>query len=434
MAGDIRRDLVHVVAVNSGKLMEWIDWKEETTVTTPLLLEQIRSALQGEQDALSNRHILIDLNNRSLVGAVDADQGLITTHFLDELLDLMLGEGESQDPWAVCSTCTARDRCTASQSVQRLRDVQEGPFIRSQIKVALQTSHQRGDIHITARELRATLSYILFGVHDCQEMHDDPGIRPEFFSNRAFDANSPQRQGDLLSDLLRFDPALESHPAVDRWLKKTKKFSGLDLSSARRLAWLTTTPDALPDRDGLNLYQGRSLDRFRRVPFMSEEEKDSLLRELCHGIARLEDLPQEAFERMEGVPLKVTPRTPTESAFWVVKPRSRFYLDAPLRRNEGVDVLHTHLHLTYTPTKGLPETLRIGLELFHLLLDLAVGVQLVGSSQEGVFANLEIFTQRLAQEDARELHAWHPSRQGQTDCIKVVRRNDQQWLVREALA
>ena len=71
LAGGVCRDLVHVVAVNSGKLMEWIDWKEENNNGTPLLLEQIRAALQGEQDALNERHVLIDLNNRSLVGAVD---------------------------------------------------------------------------------------------------------------------------------------------------------------------------------------------------------------------------------------------------------------------------------------------------------------------------------------------------------------------------
>ena len=432
LAGGVRRDLVHVVAVNSGKLMEWIDWKDENSNETPLLLKQIRFALQDEQEALNERHILIDLNNRSLVGAVDQGGNDITTGFLDELLKRMLGDDAPQTPWADCSTCSARDRCTAWASVQCLRDEQQGQLIRQQLKDALQASHQRGEIHITARELRATLSYIFFGVHDCQELHDDPGIHPQRFADRAFDAGSKQRQGELLDELCRFDPALESHPAVDRWLKKTKDFAGLQLASARRLAWFTASPDSLPDR--INLYQGQSLERFRRVPFMSETEKDDLLDKLCWGIAHLEDLPEEAFIKSEGVPLKITPRTPTESAFWVVKPWSRFRLEAPLPRSEGLEVLHTNLHLIYLTSKGQEETLRIGLELFHLLLDLAAGVQLAGAGQEGVFANLEIFTQRLAQEDARELHAWHPMQENQVDCIKVECRGDQQCLVREVLA
>lgn len=431
LTGEVRRGLVHVVAVNSGKLMEWIDWKDANNNETPLLLEQIRSALQGEQDALNERHILIDLNNRSLVGAVDHGTKNITTRFLDELLDRMLGENELQDPWIDCSTCSARDRCSAWTSVQHLRDEQQGIFIRKQLKDALQACHQRGEIHITARELRASLSYIFFGIHDCQELHDDPGIRPQNFAERAFDAVSPQRQGELLVELCRFDPALESHPAVDRWLKKTKSFAGLNLASARRLAWFTTSPDCLPGR--ISLYQGRSLERFRQVHFMSEANKEGLLHDLCRGVARLEDLPQEAFDKNDGVPFKITPRTPTESAFWVVKPWSCFRLDAPLPKDEGLEVLHTHLHLIYSPAKGQEETLLIGLELFHLLLDLANGVQLAGAGQESIFANLEIFTQRLAQEDARELHAWHPMREGQVDRIKVECRSDQQWLVREAL-
>lgn len=430
LAGEVRRSLVHVVAVNSGKLMEWIDWKDKNNNETPLLLEQIRSALQGEQEALNERHVLIDLNNRSLVGAVDHGKNDITTGFLDELLKRMLGDDALH--WADCSTCSARDRCTAWASVQYLRDEQQGPLIRQQLKDALQASHQRGEIHITARELRATLSYIFFGVHDCQELHDDPGIHPKSFADRAFDAGSKQRQGELLDELCRFDPALESHPAVDRWLKKTKDFASLKLASARRLAWFTTSPDSLPGR--ISLYQGQSLERFRRVPFMSEAEKGGLLRQLCLGIAHLEDLPEEAFKKSGGVPLKITPRTPTESAFWVVKPWSRFRLEAPLPRSEGLEVLHTHLHLMYIPTKGQEETLRIGLELFQLLLDLAAGVQLAGAGQEGVFANLEIFTQRLAQEDSREIHAWHPMRENQVDCIKVECRGDQQHLVREVLA
>jgi len=435
LAGGVRRDLVHVVAVNSGKLMEWIEWKDGNNSETPLLLEQIRSALQGEQDALNERHVLIDLNNRSLVGAVDQSENDITTGFLDALLKRMLGNDAPQDPWSDCPTCSARDRCSAWSSVQHLRDEQQGTLIRQQLKDALQACHQRGEVHITARELRATLSYIFFGIHDCRELHDDPGIRPESFADRAFAAGSRQRQGELLAELCRFDPALESHPAVDRWLKKTKGFAGLPLASARRLAWFTASPkppDGLPDR--INLYQGRSLERFRRVPLMSMAENEELLHDLCDGIARLEDLPEEAFEKCDGVPLKITPRTPTESAFWVVKPWSRFRLEAPLPRSEGLEVLHNALHLIYTPAKGQEETLRIGLELFHLLLELEAGVQLAGAGQEGIFANLEIFTQRLAQEDARELHAWHPMRESQVDRIKVERRDSRQWLVREALA
>src|SRR5260370_39709031 len=107
--------------------------------------------------------------------------------------------------------------------------------------------------------------------------------------------------------------------------------------------------------------------------------------------------------RSDGLPLRVTPRTPPDSAFWVIKPWAPFTLTAPLPpTTHGLEMLHTPLVLTYRYLDGSKEQLPIGLELFHLLLELKDGMQLSGIGQEGVFAHLEIFVQRLAQEDSGE--------------------------------
>jgi hypothetical protein len=78
--------------------------------------------------------------------------------------------------------------------------------------------------------------------------------------------------------------------------------------------------------------------------------------------------------------------------------------------------------------------LPIGLELFHLLLALKDGAQLSGAGQEGIFAHLEIFTQRLAQEDARELHGWNPAHESEVSRVHVEAHGVRQLLVREALS
>jgi hypothetical protein len=185
------------------------------------------------------------------------------------------------------------------------------------------------------------------------------------------------------------------------------------LASARRRAWfewddaryaaLQLPTDALP------LFGGQHLDRFRRVPLMNEDERAVLCRDLCLGIARLEDLPEAAFSREAGLPLRIQPRTPTESAFWVVKPWQAFSpgsTPATYRRRSGSAAYASAADLWLRgrwrgAVANWPGT-------FHLLLALKDGAQLAGAGQEGVFAHLEIFTQRLAQEDARELHGWHP--------------------------
>ena len=68
----------------------------------------------------------------------------------------------------------------------------------------------------------------------------------------------------------------------------------------------------------LELAHGRHIRVFRDLPIREHTHAD-LRRKLCAGISRLEDLPPNALDRPDAVPLRVTPRTPTETAFWVEK-------------------------------------------------------------------------------------------------------------------
>lgn len=71
---------------------------------------------------------------------------------------------------------------------------------------------------------------------------------------------------------------------------------------------------------------------------------------------------------------------------------------------------------------GSEEQLLLGAELFHILLELKDGVQLSDAASADIFANLAIFTQRLAQEDNRELYAWNPIEDDRIFhvCIKMM--------------
>jgi hypothetical protein len=117
---------------------------------------------------------------------------------------------------------------------------------RQRLFEALQGVHLRGEIHITMRELRAALVYVLFGIHFCDDYHSDLAMDAVPYWDRAFLANSVARQGEVLRELARFDPALETHPQIDRYLlsdppqdvKMTApRYSHLTLASARRRAF-----------------------------------------------------------------------------------------------------------------------------------------------------------------------------------------------------
>jgi hypothetical protein len=423
---DYARENLRIIAINSGKLLEWIESHDEPTYLTT----QLRQALLDEPVRLDPGFRLIDLNRRSLVGGVDLASGRLSVDFLDTLLDRLLGVEEN--PWQPCRTCSAQHRCTAWRSVQSLRDTELGPRLRARLTDALQACHQRGEVHITARELRAALSYILFGVHDCAELHENPELRPSGYYQRAFDMNAPQRQGELLSELVRFDPALEADPKLDRQLLKETASALPDrLAKARRQAYFERPETTIA------LADAQHLERFRRAPLLSRAERAAIGRDLCLGMSRLEDLPSVAFQSHSlerGVPLRMTPRTPIESAYWVAKPWDRFELDALLPRTaEGLEALHTHLRLRYRYGNGDIETLMINLELFQRLLELKDGVQISGIAQEGIFNHLKIFTQRLARENARELYGWHPAEEEQIFRLRVELQEGRQLLIRERL-
>jgi hypothetical protein len=278
-----------------------------------------------------------------------------------------------------------------------------------------------GRPHITVRELRAALVYILFGVHFCEDYHEaETGALP--YWDRAFSADAPARQGEVLGELARFDPALEAHPQIDRYLlstpatdsaKTAPHYPQLTLESARRRAFFDWTPGDIEqvagDHDALDLARGRHLRLFRDLPLASERELAEICERVCRGISRLEDLPLQALNRPGVVPLRVTPRTPTETAFWVEKPLSAFRIEAELPpATAGVERLHRQALLVYRYRNGNEERLRLGAELFHLLLELEEGYQLGDVSTDDTFAHLSIFVQRLVREDEQELLVSNP--------------------------
>jgi hypothetical protein len=336
--------LVHLVAVNDGRLLEWVD-SYETRRGRTRLTDQITASLNGESAILDPHIRLIQLNLRSLVGGLARDRAGISTEWLNRLIDRLMGGEQAAQIWRPCLTCAAQDRCTAWRSAAML-GASDDPVTRNRgrqfvdrLTEALQAVHQRNEVHITARELKAALSYVLFGVEWCADLHAHPEQGPWAAADLAFDALSPLRQGELLGELACLDPALEAHPRIDRYLLSHSesdselgppRYPDLPLRSARRRAYFEWSAEQIEQvghsRDALGLARGRHFRRFRDFPLLDETERQQLLEAVCGGISRLEDLPHAALKRSGVVPLRIVPRTPPESAFWVEKPLNRFTL------------------------------------------------------------------------------------------------------------
>jgi hypothetical protein len=263
-----------------------------------------------------------------------------------------------------------------------------------------------------------------------------------------FAPDSPFRQGDLLRELATLDPALEAHPQLDRWLMgRTAReipgagpgYPGLWRDSARRRAYIEWSEQQLEaltgDSNSLPLANGDHLHGFKDAALKSAPDNAALCERLCRGISQLESLPPLALARTSIVPLRITPRTPTETYFWVEKPLERFRLQAEWPRIHEVPlpVLPRKLNLVYRAANGREDVLSMGYELFHTLLSLASGEQLSELRSDDLFANLAIFTQRLAKEDEGHLLAWNPKAESTFYRLAIQRTAARQILVCESL-
>ena len=440
--GPPEENIVHLLAVNDGRLLEWIEGVQERLgVETPLTTE-LYELLQQESVTPGSHIRFISLNQRSLVGDITPEPSRIDTSFLEHLLDHLYGGTQAEKIWSVCHSCSAKDRCKVFQATRIFGPLAiESPVpddvrrrARQRLFEALQAVHLRGETHITVRELRAALVYVLFGVHYCDDYHADNDEALPYWE-RAFAPESPARQGEVLWELARFDPALESHPQIDRYLlsppaidssRTAPHYQGFSLESARRRAFFEWADEDLRevagDVEALDLARGRHLKLFREIPLQKDPNiLTEITRRLCAGISRLEDLPPQALDRPGVVPLRITPRTPTETAFWVEKPLEQFRIEAELPpESEGIERLHRQVSLVYRYRDAKEEKLRLGADLFHLLLELGDGYQLGDVSTDDTFAQLSIFVQRLVREDQRELLAWSPMQDEQIYRLAVL--------------
>lgn len=445
---------VHLVAVNDGRLMEWADHAEAVRGGPTSLTAALMDALGDRGEHLPEHIRLVELNNRSLVGGMRLDLGTISTDFVDGMIDRLVGGERAPDIWRPCRTCTARERCSMRRSADMMgasEDAQvraQGNLLRGRLTEALQTVHLRNEVHVTARELKATISYVLFGLHACEDLHHQPDLELHHPADHAFDPESPARQGELLRELARLDPALQVNARVDRYLvghgapdpaHGAPRFRDelgrlLPLRNARRrafFAWSGHQVEAVGgDEFALALRDGRHSTEFRRFPLLPPPARELLKRRLCAGLSRLEALPDPAYRDPDVVPITIVPRTPTETAFWVDKPLERFGL-APecFQSVEGLETLHRYLVLSYDMAGGSPEELVVSLELYTLLMELADGAQILDAFSDDVFANLSVFTRRLAQEDERALRAWNPAAGTAVHRIAVERDGQRQVVV-----
>lgn len=202
-----------LIAINEGRLVDFFLEHEEEF---PLLSKQIQQGLAGA--APEGGLAVINLNLRSVVAEPEEGQ--------PSILERLIRRMSEQKYWRACEECDIKGKCYAYHNAQTFRDPVAGPKVIERLKMLYAITHLRGRLHITMRDMRSAVAFMLVGTEDCDGIHklyQNSGEDAQEHILDGFYFNSwlggAEGSNDRLIALLReIDIAKVSNPDLDRKL------------------------------------------------------------------------------------------------------------------------------------------------------------------------------------------------------------------------
>lgn len=435
---------VRLIAINEGRLVDFLTSEGERF---PLLGKVIREGLaSGSPESgvavvnLKLRSVVVDPTGKEIESTGRADGSIFT---------VQLRRMTNEHLWQPCHTCDLKDRCYVFHNARTFQDETAGARVAERLKTLYTLTHLRGRQHITLRELRSALAYMIAGTRDCREIHDLYGaadhvaIAQGFYFNSWMGGDAPihDRFLSLLKDVdvgqatdPRLDRALgfvspgRDRDAPERHLFRFSHRGDFDREVLRRLF------DDLPrDFSGRPTAHRAKVHRSyvamaRRRAFF--ERRDDVWREmlpyrsaqrmldLIHGEVKVaEALPSvlRAINRGEG--LRGPDRLGGKLALQVrqvergtvrsyrVFPAERFSLEVldEARSARFVEHMPTGLVLRYRGVAGNQADLAVNLDVFEMLWRLNEGYRPSLEEEQGYYLSLAIFKNLLGSEPYQEV-------------------------------
>lgn len=149
-----------IIAINEGRL---IDFLSEHQVQFPRLIKIVQAGLRGNDPTAGI--VVINLNLRSVVAdRQDKPNSSIFDALLRRMTDARF--------WEACQNCNLKDRCYVHHNARTFIDSAAGERVIHRLKTLYTITHLRGKLHITLRDLRSALAFMLVGTRDCDGIHE----------------------------------------------------------------------------------------------------------------------------------------------------------------------------------------------------------------------------------------------------------------------
>jgi serine/threonine protein kinase len=413
--------LTVLVAINDGRLVDFFERYKERF---PLLAKQVvqsRSTMAWESSSVW----VVDLKRRSFVNFPHAEAESIFVQVLQRLV--------APRQWTICNDCVAKTICPILNNAVSLRKKR----VQQRLEHLLLLTHLRRQRHMTMRDLRSALAYLITGNASCEHIHfarDDEEAGASLVNltywRSAF--ASLEMHDELLNDIASLDPGRFPHPHLDRYLhfhqslsdaetRRTLFADGVDLPAQRfkdEVEWiaaikrrlyfeaksakaLEAAAQTLPKTRALSLLPYRyARDFIDLLGNNFDDEGVSILREeIALGILRsdgiIEDVPENTLSiqvrSSEDQQLIVLKQFPLED----FKLYPEWFSDTDIIERLPEIVILEH-------KKGFPR-LEITLDLFELLMRMASGLLPNAEEFQPLLEDLKLFKDALILGETRDL-------------------------------
>ncbi|MDN3234326.1 protein kinase [Pseudomonas sp. WAC2] len=224
-----------LIAINEGRLVDFLAMHEHDFSALTALVRRAFSTGETEFGVA-----VVNLNLRSVVA--EAEGGSILERTLQSIVQ--------PKNWSACESCDLKNSCYALHNARSFQDEIAGPRLLERLKTLYTMAHLRGRLHITMRDLRSALSFMLIGNRDCGEIHalymagkHDEVARSYYFNSWM---GGGQPTSDRLLTLLgeldvgkqedpRFDRGLDFVQPDDRALFRFERRGQFDFEVLKRL-------------------------------------------------------------------------------------------------------------------------------------------------------------------------------------------------------
>ncbi len=187
--------IVRIIAINEGKLRDFIFGKREYSWIGKL----IHHYLEYEKYDLPCCLSFINLNNRAVVEVDKPDS------IFDKLIDTFLDKDNKNHFWENCKNCEYADRCYIKHNIDTFNDNDLGPIVKQRLKEIILVLYLKRVKHVTMRDIRSLISFILFNKYTCKQIQKDiedgKNLLDRYYFNNSFNENELDRMVKLLKEI-----------------------------------------------------------------------------------------------------------------------------------------------------------------------------------------------------------------------------------------